>query len=62
MVATPGFLAQGSQWLIAIGLIGALGAAGAGILDLYVIPPKTRVYRTVVTHEPEPSGHHRIRC
>src|SRR5215475_748208 len=50
MVANPGFLVQGSQWLIAIGIIGAVGAAGAGILDFYVIPPKTRVYRTVVTH------------
>ena len=50
LVANPGFLAQGSQWLIAIGIIGAVGAAGAGILDYYVIPPKTRVYRTVVTH------------
>src|SRR5215471_4110965 len=50
LVANPGFLAQGSQWLIAIGIIGAVAAAGAGILDYYVIPPKTRVYRTVVTH------------
>jgi uncharacterized membrane protein len=50
MVANPGFLAQGSQWLIAIGIIGAVGAAGAGILDFYVIPPKTRAYRTVATH------------
>jgi uncharacterized membrane protein len=50
MVAGPGFLSRGSEWLIAIGLIGALGAAGAGMLDFYVIPTKTRAYRTVVTH------------
>lgn len=50
MIAGPGFLAQGSEWLIGIGTIGALGAAAAGILDFYVIPTRTRAYRTVVTH------------
>lgn len=34
----PGFLAKGSQWLIAIGLIGALLAASVGFLDLFAIP------------------------
>ena len=50
MVARPGFLAQGSLWLIAVGLIGALAAAGVGILDFYVIQTSTRAYRTVVAH------------
>lgn len=49
-VSRPGFLAQGSEWLIGVGLIGALAAAAAGLLDFYVIPTKTRVYRIVVTH------------
>jgi len=49
-VSGPDFLAQGSEWLIGIGLIGALAAAVAGLLDFYVIPAKTRVYRIVVTH------------
>ncbi|MDR2986415.1 MAG: DUF2231 domain-containing protein [Nocardiopsaceae bacterium] len=50
IVAGPGFLSRGSEWLIAIGIIGALGAASVGMLDFYVIPAKTRAYRTVVTH------------
>jgi len=50
LVARPDFLAQGSLWLIGIGMIGALAAACAGLLDYYVIPTHTRVYRIVVTH------------
>jgi uncharacterized membrane protein len=34
----PGFLAKGSEWLIVIGLIGALAAASVGFLDLFAIP------------------------
>lgn len=45
-----GFLAQGSLWLIAVGIIGALAAACAGFLDLYVIPTRTRAYRTALMH------------
>jgi uncharacterized membrane protein len=45
-----GFLAQGSLWLIGVGIVGALAAAGAGFLDLYVIPVRTRAYRTAVVH------------
>ena len=37
----PGFLAQGSLWLIVIGLIGALAAASTGFLDLFAIPAGT---------------------
>jgi uncharacterized membrane protein len=50
LVKAPGFLAQGAEWLIAVGIVGALAAAAAGILDFYVIPPGTRAYRTVAAH------------
>lgn len=50
LVAAPAFLARGSEWLIAVGLIGAVAAALAGALDFYLIPAKTRAYRTVSTH------------
>jgi uncharacterized membrane protein len=49
-VTRSDFLAQGSEWLIGIGMIGALTAAAAGMLDYYVIPVKTRAYRIVVSH------------
>jgi uncharacterized membrane protein len=38
MVSKPGFLAEGSQWLIAIGLVGALLAIVAGLIDLAWLP------------------------
>jgi uncharacterized membrane protein len=50
LVAGPGFLAQGSQWLIAIGVIGALAAALLGLLDFSAIPTGTRAYRTGMAH------------
>ena len=50
LVKGPGFLAQGAEWLIAVGIVGALAAAAAGILDFYVIPAGTRAYRTVAAH------------
>ena len=46
----PGFLAQGSLWLIAVGVIGALAAAFAGFLDLFAIPARTRASRTALVH------------
>jgi uncharacterized membrane protein len=46
----PGFLAQGSLWLIAVGVIGALAAACAGFLDLFAIPTKTPAFRTALVH------------
>jgi uncharacterized membrane protein len=50
-VASPGgFLAQGSVWLIAVGVIGALAAASAGFLDLFAIPPGTPAFRTGLVH------------
>jgi len=49
-VAAPGFLAQGSVWLIAIGLLGAVAAASVGFLDLFTIPNGTPAYRTGLAH------------
>ncbi|MTD52573.1 DUF2231 domain-containing protein [Amycolatopsis sp. RM579] len=50
IVGNPGFLTQGSVWLIAIGVIGALLAAVAGFLDLLAIPTGTRAFRTGLIH------------
>ncbi|HEY7145518.1 MAG TPA: DUF2231 domain-containing protein [Streptosporangiaceae bacterium] len=49
-VSDPGFLAQGSAWLIGIGIAGALLAGMAGALDLLTIPSGTKASRTAVTH------------
>jgi uncharacterized membrane protein len=49
-VSAPGFLSQGSQWLIGIGVLGALAATATGFLDLILIQPGTRAYRTAITH------------
>jgi uncharacterized membrane protein len=46
----PGFLTQGSEWLIAVGVIGALLAALVGFLDLFAIPTGTRAFRTGLIH------------
>lgn len=45
-----GFLAGGSKWLIAIGVLGALAAAMAGFLDLFAIPAGTPAFRTGLLH------------
>jgi uncharacterized membrane protein len=50
VTSSPGSLAQGSLWLIAVGLIGALAAASAGFLDLFAIPMGTRAFRTALVH------------
>lgn len=50
VVSDPGFLSQGSEWLIGIGVLGALAAALVGFLDLILIHPGTRAYRTAITH------------
>jgi uncharacterized membrane protein len=44
------FLAQGSLWLIAVGAIGALMAACAGVLDLFALPDQTKARRTALVH------------
>ncbi|SFW85297.1 DUF2231 domain-containing protein [Amycolatopsis australiensis] len=50
IVDDPGFLARGSVWLIAIGVVGALAAALIGTLDLLAVPTGTRAFRTGLTH------------
>jgi uncharacterized membrane protein len=50
IVAQPGFLAQGSEWLIGIGVVGALAAATIGFLDLLAIPSGTPAFRLGLLH------------
>jgi uncharacterized membrane protein len=50
VVDNPGFLTQGAEWLIAIGVLGALAAASVGFLDLMAIPTGTRAFRTGLIH------------
>jgi uncharacterized membrane protein len=49
-VADPEFLNQGSEWLIAIGVLGALAAATVGLLDLFAIPTGTMAFLTGLVH------------
>jgi uncharacterized membrane protein len=46
----PDFLTRGSEWLIAIGIAGALAAAMLGFLDLFAIPSGTRAFRIALWH------------
>ncbi|MFB8177759.1 DUF2231 domain-containing protein [Streptomyces sp. NPDC055966] len=46
----PGFLTQSSEWLIAVGVIGALLAAMVGFLDLFTISAGTPAFRTAMVH------------
>jgi len=48
--AHPGFLTQGAEWLIGIGVAGALAAATVGFLDLLGIAPGTPAFRTAIWH------------
>src|SRR3954451_726274 len=50
IVDKPGFLSHASQWLIAIGVLGALAAAVFGFLDLVTIPPGSPALRTALIH------------
>jgi len=50
VTSRPGFLVRGSEWLIGIGVIGALIAGMVGLLDLAVIPAGTPAFRTACTH------------
>lgn len=43
-------LAEGALWLIVIGVVGALAAAVFGVMDLSGVRPRTRAFRTGVTH------------
>jgi len=49
-VDDPAFLTQGSEWLIAIGVLAALAAALFGFLDLFAIPTGTPAHRTALLH------------
>ncbi|TQM33489.1 DUF2231 domain-containing protein [Nocardia bhagyanarayanae] len=49
-VDDPAFLARGAQWLIAIGVLGALAAATVGFLDLFAIPTGTPAFRIGLIH------------
>lgn len=50
VVDDPRFLTQGSQWLIAIGVLGALLAAAVGFTDFLQIPSGTPARRTALVH------------
>ncbi|WP_327099138.1 DUF2231 domain-containing protein [Nocardia vinacea] len=50
VVEDPASLLQGAQWLIAIGVLGALAAAAVGFLDLLGIPTGTPAFRTGLVH------------
>jgi uncharacterized membrane protein len=50
LVAEPDFLADGSRWLIGLGVLGALAAASVGFLDLLALRPGTRAFRTALVH------------
>lgn len=46
----PAVWAGGARWLVGIGVLGAVGAAMLGLLDLFAIPRRTRASRTAYTH------------
>jgi uncharacterized membrane protein len=50
IVDRPGFLTQASEWLIALGVLGALAAATFGLMDLLAIPRGTRAFLTGRIH------------
>lgn len=50
LVEDPTVLTTGSEWLIAIGVLGAAAAALLGLLDLFAIPTGTRAFRTGLIH------------
>ena len=51
LVSRPGFLTEGSQWLIAIGVVGALLAMAVGLIDLMSVPaaafPTARAHMSI---------------
>jgi uncharacterized membrane protein len=49
-VSDASALSAAAQWLIAIGVLGALGAASVGFLDYFGIPAGTPAQRTALLH------------
>jgi uncharacterized membrane protein len=49
-VTDAAFLVRASVWLIVIGIVGAVAAAGVGLLDFFTIPPGTPAFRTGLVH------------
>jgi uncharacterized membrane protein len=50
VVGDTSALAEGSLWLIGIGVLGALAAATVGFLDFFSLPARTVVRRTAIIH------------
>lgn len=50
LVRHPAFLVMGSEWLIGVGVLGAVLAGMVGFLDLAVIPSGTPAFRTACAH------------
>jgi uncharacterized membrane protein len=50
VVSKPTFLTAGSEWLIAIGIIGGIIAGLAGFVDLTTLAEGTPAYRTASAH------------
>lgn len=42
--------AEGAQWLVGIGIVGALAAALVGLMDLATIARGTKAFRTAIAH------------
>jgi uncharacterized membrane protein len=50
LVGDPGFLTRGATWLLTIGVITAIIAGLAGLVDAMPIPPGTAANRAAVIH------------
>ncbi len=50
IVDDPVGLGRAAQWLVALGVLGALAAAMVGFLDFFAIPPGTPAFRTGLLH------------
>ncbi|SHE54456.1 DUF2231 domain-containing protein [Streptoalloteichus hindustanus] len=46
----PGTLARAATWLVGIGVVGAVLAAVPGLLDLLIVPARTRVRGVALLH------------
>lgn len=50
LVSRPAAVAEGSAWLIAIGVLGAVAAAAAGVADMRWVRPDSPAFRTATAH------------